>query len=308
MSEQNYDVLIITLPRDFSRLKHLYYKMEENLPGRKIIFVGPAELGDMLAEANLGDRFAFLNEEDILPFENVKSAIEKVLGYSVTRGFVGWYYQQFLKMQYARMCKDEYYMTWDGDTIPIRKFEMIENGRPIIDWKREYHKPYFDTINKLFGGVGKVLEPSFISEHMLFSKTEMTNMMEWIEQAEHLEGDTFYERILQAVGKEYMNGNSYSEFETYGTYLVIKNPTLYSMRRWTSFRCCGQYFDPKTITEEDMEWLAKDFYALSFEKGHRVESGAEFFQNKEYQQKLTARQIVEIVQDEMIVGYKESWD
>ena len=34
---------------------------------------------------------------------------------------IGWYEQQFLKMSYSRICKNDYYLLWDADTIPIKK-------------------------------------------------------------------------------------------------------------------------------------------------------------------------------------------
>lgn len=306
-----YDAIILTVPRDFKRMEKLYYKLEENLPVRKIFFIGSSVVYSMMKELNLSDKFDFVDENDIVPFDDVKAIIEDVFGgREVTRGFVGWYYQQFLKMQYARMCKDDFYLSWDGDTIPVQKIVMEnEEGKPYIDWKRECNPMYFKTMGKLFPGMTKVMEPSFIAEHMLFSKDMMTKMLDEIENADYLSGETFYERILRAIGPEDLNGNAFSEFETYGTYLALHNPYMYAMRRWTSFRCCGQYFRADDITEKEMEWLGKDFHAISFEKGQFPMSGTEFFRNKEYQEKLTARYILEVVQEEMTNdGYKETWD
>lgn len=307
--EKQFDAIILTVPKDFSRLERLYYKMEANLPVRHIYFIGSAQVGELLAQSNLGEKFGFIDEESLVPFENVRRIIQDIFGgQEVTRGFVGWYYQQFLKMQYAKVCKDDYYLSWDGDTIPVRPIEMFAKDRPYMDWKREYHEEYFHTMEKLFPGMHKVIEPSFIAEHMLFSKEIMSRMIGEIEAADHLEGAAFYERILRAIGLTALNGNSFSEFETYGTYVALRDPMRYVLRRWTSFRNCGQYFDPDDITEEEMDWLSKDFHAISFEKGHVPEQGAEFFRNKDYQKKLSARYILEVIQEEMTEGYRESWD
>lgn len=309
--EKNFDAIILTVPKDIKRIERLYYKLEENLPVRKIIFVGSKDVEAAMKEMNLSERFGFMDENELLPFDDVKAVIEDVFGgKEVTRGFVGWYYQQFLKMQYARVCQDEFYLAWDGDTVPVRPIEMTNGeGKPYFDWKRECNPIYFTTMGKLFPGMTKVIEPSFISEHMLFSKKMMTQMIEEIEGAAHLTGKAFYERILRAIGPQDLNGNGFSEFETYGTYMALKDPYMYALRRWTSFRCCGQYFSVEDITEEEMDWLSKDFHAISFEKGHEPQKGADFFRNPEYQQKLSARYILEVVQDEMTNdGYKETWD
>lgn len=108
-----------------------------------------------------------------MPFDVVHKAMgermESLLaGRQLPRNITGWYYQQFLKMQYARMCKDKYYMVWDGDTIPCRRFSMFsEDGKPYLDLKHEYHGEYFNTLAKLIPDLHKCIGKSFISEHML---------------------------------------------------------------------------------------------------------------------------------------------
>lgn len=60
--------------------------------------------------------------------------------------------------------------------------------------------------------------------------------------------------------------------------------------------------------ERDYEWMGRDFYAISFEKLHTVREDHEnLFNNPRYQDKLTTRQMVEIVQEEA-EGYNEVWD
>lgn len=248
-------------------------------------------------------------EYEVIAFDDVKMILEDIFDLPVSRQFCGWYYQQFLKMQYSRVCENEYYLAWDGDTFPIRKIELFdEDDRPYLDWKREYHEEYFTTISKIFPGVGKVIEPSFIAEHMLFSKEIMQNMINEIESAGHLVGKSFYERILRVITPEALNGNSFSEFETYGTYVALKYTYTYKLRRWTSFRNCGQYFYPDKLSESDIQWLSKDFHALSFEKNHHVEDDSDFFRDPEYQKKFSARYILELIQENMTEGYVETWD
>lgn len=71
----------------------------------------------------------------------------------------------------------------------------------------------------------------------------------------------------------------------------------------------GYYFHPEVITQRDYDWLSKDFYAISFEKSHSVREDHEnLFNNPVYQSKLTARQMVEIAQEESEEGYEEVWD
>lgn len=304
------NAIILTVPADFLRLQRLYYKLGQNLPVAQIYFIGNKEVGSLLQKSDLGEQFAFIDEESILSFDKVKDSFEEILGYiGVPRGLVGWYYQQFLKMSYANICEDSYYLAWDGDTVPVRTIEMFHGNKPYLDLKREYHRPYFKTIEKLFPQMHKMIEKSFISEHMLFRTDIMQRIITQIENADYLEGNTFYERILRSVGMTGLTSNSFSEFELYGTFVAFYHPEAYQLRNWTSYRNCGQYFSPDDISEDEMEWLAKDFYAITFEKGHTPEPGYEFFRDKKYQSKLSARQIVEIIQDESCEDdYRESWD
>lgn len=301
--------IILTVPSDFNRLLPLYHLLEKNLPVENIVFIGNQEVGQLLAQSDLGERYRHLDEERLISFDAVKCVIEDIFrGQSVTRGFVGWYYQQFLKLAYAAECKDAYYLSWDGDTVPIRKLSFFSQGKPYMGIKKEYHAPYFRTLETLFPGMHKVIADSFIAEHMVFAKELVLKMLDEIMEAEHLKGDTFYERILRAIGPEALNGTSFSEFETYGTYTALREPERYRLRRWLSFRHCGQYFFPEEITGDEMEWLAKDFQAISFEKGHTIDPQADFFRNPVYRQKLTARYILEVIQENSSGGLNEVWD
>ncbi|MBQ0028498.1 MAG: hypothetical protein KBS96_07840, partial [Lachnospiraceae bacterium] len=100
----------------------------------------------------------------------------------------------------------------------------------------------------------------------------------------------------------------FSEFETYGSFVCLTNPSLYRMREWHSFRLAGEFFDPDKISDSDYEWLSNDFEAVSFEKGMSVrEDHKNLFDNKEYQEKMSARQMLEIAQEEFKDGYIEVW-
>lgn len=73
-------------------------------------------------------------------------------------------------MEYSRICEDEYYMSWDGDTVPCKKVEMFNDaGVPYLNLKHEYNELYFNIMGKLISGLKKFIEPSFISEHMLLN-------------------------------------------------------------------------------------------------------------------------------------------
>lgn len=313
---QEYDALIVVTAKDFERVQSQYHRLAANLPARHIFFVGNEEVARLVENAGLGEKVGFLDENEVLPFDAVhavmKEALKDVLdGQELPRGITGWYYQQFLKMQYARMCDDAYYLVWDGDTIPCAAFSMFKEGTntPYLDMKSEYYQQYFDTMEKLIPDLHKCFEKSFISEHMLMNSAIMQELLAEIESNKNIEGESFWEKIIHAIDAKGLQENSFSEFEIYGTYVAMRHPEQYRLRDWHSFRYGGVFYSLDTISDADYAWLAKDFFAISFEKGDFVrEDQKNLFDNKKYQEKLSARQMLEIAQQEFKAGsYLEVW-
>ena len=100
----------------------------------------------------------------------------------------GWYFQQLLKYQFAFLKpEDDYYLIWDADTIPLRPMEFFdEDGRMLLTKSDEYHRPYFETYEKLLGRPAQ-RDFSFISQHILVRKTILREMLGEIER--HCPGD-----------------------------------------------------------------------------------------------------------------------
>ena len=145
--EQRYDAIIVVTAKDYERVQSQYHRLVSNMPARRILFVGNREVASLVEQSGLGEKVSFLDENDILSFDAVHAVMTRALqsqlqGRELPRGITGWYYQQFLKMQYAVMCEDAYYLVWDGDTIPCRSFSLFheELGIPYLDVKGEYHE------------------------------------------------------------------------------------------------------------------------------------------------------------------------
>ncbi len=316
-NDKKFNVLIVVTPEDCQRLMKMYPILVDKFPYGKVCFVGRKEVGEIATgDAVIGSKVLWVDEESIVSFDAVHSCMSKKLetvlnGQPLARGITGWYYQQFLKMQYSAICPDEYYMVWDGDTLPCREINMFstETGQPYIDLKHEYHPEYFETMGKILPGFRKVIERSFISEHMLIKTDIMRQLICDIEKNNEIEGHYFWEKIINCIEPEKIYDSSFSEFETYGTYVALKFPSVYRLREWHSFRLGGSFFDINTISERDFNWLAKDFDAISFEKGQEVsEDNKNLFDNPEYQNKLSAKQMLQAAQMEYKDGYKEIWE
>lgn len=307
-----YDVLILTTAKDFQRVQDNYPRMVQSFAPREIIIIGNKDVQTLVEASDVRDRVRFMDENEILPFEEVHSVMQNALQTEEPlRAMTGWYYQQFLKMQYSCICQDDYYLVWDGDTVPCRPLSMFQEGTgiPYLDLKHECHEEYFHTIGRILPGMHKIIQKSFISEHMLINCGIMRAMLQEIEANGDLPGESFFEKIIAAIPREKLRSNSFSEFETYGTYVAFRHLGAYSLRDWHSFRYGSMFFHPEQMTDEDYDWLGRDFDAISFEKNQSVRADHEgIFTKKEYREKLSARQILEIAQQEFSEGLLEVWE
>ena len=112
--------------------------------------------------------------------------------------------------------------------------------------------------------MNKCIKKSFISEHMLICKKYMCELLDEIEKNDFISGDTFYEKILYSMSKEEVMQKSFSEYETYGTFVTLRHPDPYCYRVWHSFRHGTTFFDVNTISERDYQWMSQNFAAISF--------------------------------------------
>ena len=185
---------------------------------------------------------------------------------------IGWYEQQFLKMSYSRICKNDYYLLWDADTIPIKKVNMFINGYPIFDIKSEHHQPYFNTIKLLLPNL-RFSKFSYISEHMIIKTEFMKNLLEQIEKNTIIKGTNFWDKILMSIDKKDIIQSGFSEFETYGSFVDTYYPNYYKYREWSSKREMVKFFGKiDNLCQNDFDWLSKDFNSISFEKWDRFEN------------------------------------
>ena len=125
------------------------------------------------------DGVVYVDENKLLDF--TYSDVEELI---VTRGGdksrTGWYFQQFLKIGYAKVCRDTHYLVWDADTIPLKNIEFLNGDKMLFNMKNEHHEPYFETIKTLFNHkitpFTRKKYSSFISEGMIINTEIMKKL------------------------------------------------------------------------------------------------------------------------------------
>ena len=313
MKNDQIEMIIPTTKEDYLRTERDLSSFFEFLPISTIIFIGPESLEECVVKTKQNyprpDCIQYLNENDLIANRDFLSAMKTRLlkeGYSMGHNSrPGWYYQQFLKMAFSEKSSENYYMTWDADTIPLREIEMFDHeGKPFFDIKPEYMPGYFLTIKKLFK-IDKQIDQSFISEHMIFNAKYMQELISEIENMD-LPGDRFYEKIIYAIDINNMKWG-FSEFETFGNWMVNRYPDVYALRNWSSIRLGGYFLDSSKLGKKDIQWLSEDFDAITFE-GHTevVPDLFEAFFNEDYRKRYSAAQFYTMLLESGIFGeYKD---
>ena len=269
---RKYDILVPIVKDDLHVFLSVLPFWKEYLPFKKIIFAGPASVKESIEQIE-DIEYKFINENEIINLNDIKQIICKYTnGNSRAVNRAGWYLQQFIKMQYAMICEDEYYLVWDSDTVPLHKISMFSKDKPVFDMKNEYHQPYFDAIERLLGKDLVKSDKSFISEHMIINCAVMRELTDKIGSLDSMEGNTWYEKVLGAVNTEDLTASGFSEYETYGAYTSTYYPDLYEYRDWKSERRGFLFFDIEDITSDDIVWMGKVHDSFSFEKTEKFDN------------------------------------
>lgn len=261
-------LVIPIAPRDFEKIIfNLKFYKKYIIGISNFIFIGNKKVEKLIKKNRTSFfkmRYKFINEKFLIDVDKIKELIKKRHKAAIKRS--GWYIQQFLKMQYCQICKKEYYLIWDSDTIPVKEVNMFRDDRkPYFDVKTEYHIPYFITMKKLFPELGKKNDYSFISEHMLIKTKLMKNLIKRIDNNTNILGDKWYEKIINSIKKTDLKFSGFSEFETYGTFVNKHYNHSYIIRPWKSLRKGKYYYNPKFFTFNDAQNISKKYDAISFE-------------------------------------------
>ena len=87
-------IIVITKP-DCERVLPLYPRLVKNIGYGQLCFVGPAEVGELIAGSEIAGSASFVNENDVIPFDDVHACVKKrmesiLLGRDLPRGITGW--------------------------------------------------------------------------------------------------------------------------------------------------------------------------------------------------------------------------
>ncbi len=262
-----YNIIIPVIYRDYSFLKVTIRYVLKYLEPKNIFIITDIRFKRFLPKEILQNKKCVVLDENSI-IEELKLDIIKNIFEGVGRDKLkaGWYFQQFIKMAFAQSnyCDTEYYLSWDSDTVPLRKIDFFdENGSPLFTMKSEHHKPYFTAIERLLG-ISKFNNQSYIAENMMFKKSIMLELINCIQSNNLIKGNIWYEKIIYALEPESVSPMGFSEFETYGNYCFNYYSDLYKERTLPSFRE-GGLIKGRFVTDDILKKLSFDQTLVSFE-------------------------------------------
>lgn len=258
-------VIIMVTEEHIQMLTKMLPYCVENISPKSVFIIGNLKLKSKI-EPFMKDNVIFVDENTIfsgLTYNRIADIIEERTG---QRSRAGWYLQQFLKLAWAYINPDKYYVSLDADTFILRPISFFsETKKYLLTIKTEYHEPYFETINKLFAGqINKVVDNSFIAENMIFDCEIVKQMLDEIEKNTSLRGEVFYEKILDAIDDKDLLKSGFSEFETYGNYILTRFSEMVKLRKLRTMRESLVLLGGNP-SKEQLEWASADYDVISIE-------------------------------------------
>jgi hypothetical protein len=207
----NYDIFLACAPKDFNKLPYVVQSIVDNLEAFNNIYICSPRDIPVEIQSRIPFAFYFYLDDAVLP--EVKRA-----GWNFRPN---WHFQQCLKL--FQNVTDDWYLTWDCDTIACRKIPFIIDGKPVyyIGWE-QCHAPYFVFQNEMIR-LGKVGPTTFIADMNFIYRPIVEEML----QKNGYTIKSFIEKCQRIATKDcYM-----AEPELYGSYVWQNHRDLYVYRQ-----------------------------------------------------------------------------
>ena len=245
------DVVIPTIEKDFDTFKYVLPYIKKNLRhpiGEIIVVCPPSKIIESFCAKN-GCRF--VNENTVLPI-TIKDI--HFTGGGVDRS--GWIFQQLLKWSGDTLCKNEFFLIADSDTVLARPQVFRYKGKVIMPCGSDpCHLPYYRSFTKL---LGEKVDPviNFTCHHSLFSKSILRDLKDRIEKEHH---KVWYEAILSVLDPN--EGACISEYGTYGQFVFRYYRDQVRLEHWCNLSLpAKQIKDAGRLTKK----YGRRYKAISF--------------------------------------------
>jgi len=207
-----FDVLITCGSKDFNKLPHCVESIKKNINGFNVIYV----VSNVVYTEKAIPGVTYVLDDAVMDFSFLK-----LTGNNTHRK--GWYKQQFIKL-FQTFTNDDYLVV-DADVYFNKPISILENEKPtFLLGQNQFHEPYFQLMKKVFG-ITKVFQHSFINEVMYFKREYVNELI----KLSGMDKSVLYTKIVETIN-EIDHPSGFSEFETYGNFIISYYPESYNVR------------------------------------------------------------------------------
>ncbi|PKM80488.1 MAG: hypothetical protein CVU89_13120 [Firmicutes bacterium HGW-Firmicutes-14] len=252
------DVLIPVVEKDREVLPYAIDFARKNIrhPIGEVFIIAPDDGIFKTMSAQKGCRF--INENTVLPITRKDiDYCPKIKNKFLDRS--GWLFQQLLKLSGDKIGSQEGYLVLDADTLLIRPHVFEHNGKTVFFYRKDLHRPYLQTYEKLLGEKAMAADSSisFVIQYMYFKNNKLAELKKLIEARHHTD---WYTAIINNINKQELS--SFSEFETYGNYIFKNYPRQMILR--TRQNLCLRRRVLKNLSKINIPELAGKCRSISF--------------------------------------------
>jgi hypothetical protein len=251
-SQTQIDILIPAIEKDLGTLPYVIDAARKQVkhPIGDIMIVAPRKR--RIIELCHRKGCKFIDENTVLPITK-----QHINYRSKKWERSGWLFQQLLKLSGDKICKSDFYLTIDADTVLIRPHIFRKGHKTVFfcrNWSQdEYYKTYFKLLKRK-----PASRLSFVTHYMLFEKSKVKQLKHTIEANHQM---TWYSAILKKINRT--KQFAFSEFETYGNFLYARFP-----HGWIQKQALNKSLsiNPKRLTQTKLNRLSQKYRSLSFHK------------------------------------------
>jgi hypothetical protein len=204
----SFDIVILLGPDDNNIINMQIEYTKKNIIGYRNIYI-------VSYDNNIQINGCIMIDENIFPF--TKKEIGDFHG-KINRN--GWYLQQLIKLYSGGVIPGilERYLVIDCDTFFLKPTTFIKDNKILFNYSSEYHKPYFEHMNKVHPSLERIYsDKSGVCHHMMF-ETKYNNKL--INMVEDLHKRQFWVVFLQKVSEDLRHASGASEYEMYFNYML----------------------------------------------------------------------------------------
>lgn len=218
-NQKRFDIVIPIGPNDSSIIKEQIKYTKKNIIGYRNIYL-------VSYDPTIKINDCITINENIFPFTKNTVAI-----YHGQLKRNGWYLQQLIKLYAGNIIPNilNTYLVIDSDTFFLKPTEFIKDNKCLYNYGTEYHKPYFNHMNRLSKDLKRMKkDKSGICHHMMFETKYINSLISKIEKKHK---DLFYNVFLKKVTEENKTLSGASEYEIYFNFMLKYNPNKIKLRK-----------------------------------------------------------------------------